>query len=95
MQYLALIHKNADTRPTPTEWSEFIEIAGRTGLFKGGSEIGMRETIGKKTVPDSSAVIGGFMRFDSDDLPQLLDLLKNHPVVTHGGTVELFTMPQS
>ena len=95
MQYLALIHKNADTTPTPAEWSQFCEAAARTGLFQGGSEIGTRQTIGQKSVPDSSQSIGGFMRFDSDDPGPLLELLKIHPVVRHGGTVELFTMPES
>ncbi len=35
------------------------------------------------------------MRFDSDDKEKLLELLKTHPVVVHGGTVELCEMPES
>lgn len=95
MQYIALIHKNADTRPTSAEWEHFFEVAGRTGLFQGGSEIGSRQTIGGKPVPDTSREVGGYMRFDSENLDQLLELLDQHPVVKHGGTIELFTMPKS
>lgn len=95
MQYIALIHKNADTRPTSAEWEQFIDVAVRTGFFEGGSEIGSRLTIGGKTVPDTSQTVGGYMRFDAEDLDSLLELLDQHPVVKHGGTLELFTMPKS
>lgn len=95
MQYIALIHRNTDTAPTSAEWEHFFEVAERTGLFKGGSEIGSRQTIGRKVVPDSSQYVGGFMRFDAENLGQLTELLKEHPVVKHGGTIELLTMPES
>lgn len=95
MQYLALIHKNADTRPTSGEWEHFFEVAGKTGLFKGGSEIGARQTLGGKPVPDTSQTVGGYMRFDSETPDPLLRLLDQHPVVKHGGTIELFAMPKS
>jgi hypothetical protein len=35
------------------------------------------------------------MRFDSDNKQALLDLLKSHPAVAHGGSVELCEMPKS
>ena len=43
----------------------------------------------------SSAHIAGFMRFDSDNRQAVLDLLQKHPVVLHGGTVELCELPKS
>ncbi|AMV21517.1 hypothetical protein [Planctomyces sp. SH-PL14] len=95
MQYIALIHKNADTPPTSAEWEHFIEVAVKTGLFKGGSEIGSGQTIGNKPVADTSQTVGGYMRFDSEILEPLLRLLDQHPVVKHGGTIELLTMPKS
>tara|TARA_B110000305_G_C19411254_1_gene625580 strand:+ start:1751 stop:1933 length:183 start_codon:yes stop_codon:yes gene_type:complete len=52
MQYLLLIHKNADTNPTDEEWKAFIEEAFQSGLFKGGSELGNRTVIGSKEVND-------------------------------------------
>ena len=52
-------------------------------------------TIGSAWTAKSSGHIGGFMRFDSDDKEKLLELLKTHPVVVHGGTVELCEMPES
>ncbi len=35
------------------------------------------------------------MRFDADDLNALRALLEDHPVVKHGGTIELCEMPKS
>ena len=95
MQYIALIHRNTDTTPTSAEWEHFFAVAAETGMFQGGSAIGSRHAVGRKTVADSTKEIGGFMRFDSDDLGQLNDLLESHPVIRHGGTIELCEMPQS
>ena len=39
--------------------------------------------------------VGGFMRFDSDDPEELRALLMEHPVILHGGTIELCEMPKS
>ena len=33
MQYLALIHGNADTSPTRGDWSSFIQLAKHSGMF--------------------------------------------------------------
>jgi hypothetical protein len=35
------------------------------------------------------------MRFDSEDKQKIIDLLASHPVVVHGGSVELCEMPES
>lgn len=95
MQYIALIHNNTDSTPTTDEWDQFIDAAQQTGMFKGGSAMGARYTIGRKSASDSTETIGGYMRFDSDDLEQLQTLLEDHPVIKHGGTIELCEMPQS
>jgi hypothetical protein len=39
--------------------------------------------------------IDGFMRFDADSLEALTDLLKHHPTVVHGGTIEICEMPKT
>lgn len=95
MEYIALIHKNTDSAPASDEWSRFIEVATNTGMFRGGSEIGKRHRLGSKQIADSSNELGGYMRFDSDDLSQLKELLKQHPTIAHGGTIELCEMPKS
>lgn len=95
MQYIALIHKNTDSMPTIDEWNRFFDAAKATGMFKGGSEIGSRYTVGQKKVPDITKNVGGYMRFDSDDLERLQALLEDHPVTKHGETVELCEMPES
>ena len=95
MQYLALIHKNTVSAPTAAEWERFFEAANATGMFRGGSEIGSRLTVGQKAVADITERVGGYMRFDSDDLERLQALLEDHPVVRHGGTIELCELPES
>lgn len=94
-QYILLIHENTKTNPTAEEWNQFFSVAHQSGLFKGGSAIGDRIIIGDAQFVTPSNHIGGFMRFDSDDKQKIMDLLQKHPVVTHGGSVELCEMPKS
>mgnify|MGYP000162112815 CR=1 FL=1 len=95
MQYIAFIHSNHESTIRPDEWERFIKLARNAGMFQGGSELGERHAIGATNVPDSTKVIDGFMRFDSDNLPHLLALLDSHPCIQHGGTIELREMPNS
>ncbi len=95
MQYIALIHGNREANIHSSEWTRFIENAQASGMFKGGSELGQRYPIGATDVPDPTNVIDGFMRFDSNDLSQLMALLESHPCIIHGGTIELREMPRS
>lgn len=67
----------------------FFSAAQECGLFRGGSEIGSRTLVGE------AEHIIGFMRFDSEDEQSVLRLLEKHPVVLHGGSVELCQMPKS
>jgi hypothetical protein len=94
-QYILLIQGNLKSDSTPEEWEVFFTSARQSGLFKGGSEIGKRMVIGDVHSAKSTDHIVGFMRFDSDDRQKILDLLEKHPVVLHGGSVELCEMPNS
>jgi hypothetical protein len=94
-QYILLIQDNVKTRPTGEDWEKFFVLAQRSGLFRGGSEIGTRQVVGDLVSAQSTAHVSGYMRFDSDDRQAVLDLLKVHPVVLHGGSVELCEMPKS
>ena len=94
-QYLLLIQGNLTSDSTPHEWEAFFTAAQESGLFKGGSEIGTRHVVGNTQSAKSTAHIVGFMRFDAEDKQKILDLLQRHPVVLHGGSVELCEMPKS
>jgi hypothetical protein len=94
-QYILFIHGNTKTNPTPREWDQFFAAAHQSGLFKGGSEIGKRIILGDTQTAHPSQHIVGYMRFDADNKQKLLDLLQQHPVVIHGGSVELCEMPKS
>jgi len=94
-QYLLLIHGNQKTATTTEEWERFFIDAKESGMFKGGSEVGKRKILGDIASAGSSAHIVGYMRFDSRDEQKVLELLAQHPVVLHGGSVELCELPKS
>jgi len=94
-QYILLIHGNTTTQTKPEEWDHFFMLARQSGLFKGGSEIGNRVVIGQAQALKSSDHITGFMRFDSENRQEIVELLEVHPVVLNGGAVELCEMPKS
>ena len=95
MEYITFMHNNADTEPTKKEWSRFFDLAAESGLFRGGSAIGKSTTVGKKQVPHIAENIGGYMRFDAETLNELAELLEHHPIVQHGGTVEICELPKT
>lgn len=94
-QYLLLIQNNATSATSPAEWEAFFTAARASGMFEGGSALGAREIVGDPQTAKATGHIGGFMRFDADDKARLLALLQRHPVVLHGGSVELCEMPRT
>ncbi len=94
-EYILLIQGNEKTATTVEEWDCFFTLARASGAFRDGSEIGQREMIGDKQTALASDHIVGYMRFDSDDKQMLLELLQKHPVVLHGGSVELCELLKS
>ena len=93
--YILFIIDNATSEPTEEEWQHFFAVAHESALLKGGSEIGDRGIIGDPKAPLHSRHIVGYMRFDAPDSESVLELLKIHPVVLHGGSVELCEMRRS
>ena len=61
----------------------------------GGSEIDNRTQIGDKSVRPITDSIGGYMRFESNDINKIHELLKLHPTSIQGGTLELCEMPKT
>ncbi|MEM7707803.1 MAG: hypothetical protein AAF358_19785 [Pseudomonadota bacterium] len=95
MEYILFIHNNTESDTSKEEWDSFFDSAIQSGLFRGGSEIGNRSQLGRKPVTDITVSIGGFMRFETEDFDSLVSLLEQHPVVTHGGTLELCELPKT
>lgn len=93
MDYLLLIHNNADQSPTEEEWSGFFGKAMESGMFKGGSEFGASRMFGGESAGQLAPKLGGFMRFRADEPETLEELLAEHPVVRNGGSVELVELP--
>jgi hypothetical protein len=102
MQYLLLIYNDAESAADAEEWQAFFTRARASGLFVGGSELVAHSVVGDAAVVTDAVV--GYMRFDTaddagskfaSDKEALLQLLTLHPVVAHGGTVQLLEMPRS
>lgn len=94
MQYLLLIHGEISSAPSAGDWDAFFREVRASGFFKGGSEIGARTLIGDPQLARSTEHVVAYMRFDTDDKPALLELIQKHPVVLHGGAVELCELPK-
>lgn len=94
-QFIVLIQGNQTSDPTPEEWADFFAIARQSCWFKGGSAIGERIVVGDVVSAKPTDHIVGYMRFDADDRQGLLQLLKQLPSVSHGGSVELCEMPET
>jgi len=96
MEYLALIYSNQKSDSLDKDWEKFLVIARESGMFKGGSEIGTkRNMIGENIQSGFANTIDGYMKFESSTLEELINLLKNHPVIVHGGSIELLELPKS
>ena len=93
--YILLIQGNTKTPETGKEWNDFFAKARSSGIFSGGSEIGKREIIGENESAQPTDHIVGYMLFECEDKEKILELLKIHPVVLNGGTVELCELPKS
>lgn len=94
MEYITFMHGNSDGKATEQEWNTFFELAGDSGLFRGGSAMGKRWTIGKDADVASDG-LAGYMRFDADSVDNLVALLNKHPTVLHGGTIEICELPKT
>ena len=95
MEYILFIHNNSDVTPTDEAWQMFFEAARASGMFQGGSAIANAMQLGNKPVAATTASVGGFMRFASNDRQAVIELLHQHPVLVNGGTLELCEMPSS
>jgi len=98
VEYILLIHNNAEKAATEEQWNMFFQAATQSGLFAGGSEIAKGELIGSKDAELLSCRLAGHMRFRAGaktELVKLHRLLKMHPTVLQGGTIELCAMPKS
>lgn len=95
MEYILFIHNNTNRPTTKEEWNTFFTAAHQSGIFAGGSEIANRIQLGHKSVSDITKTIGGHMRFEAATLEEVTKLLKLHPVLLCGGTLELCEMPKT
>lgn len=95
MEYILFIHKNADHPPTDEQWADFFGAANQSGIFNGGSEISPGVQIGTKEIVAATKSVVGYMRFETDDLDKLNQLLELHPIRIQGGTLVLCETPKN
>lgn len=95
MEYILFIHNNVEAPAEPEQWEKFFTAARKSAVFSGGSEIANRVQVGSKQVDDITHTIGGFMRFETNNVNEIHELLMLHPIYLQGGTLELCEMPKS
>lgn len=95
MEYILFIHNNESQPTTSDQWQRFFSAAKKSGIFSGGSEISRGVQIGAKKSHLVSDHIDGYMRFETDDIDKLYQLLELHPVKIQGGTLELCETPKT
>jgi len=95
MEYILFIHNNADQPTTEEQWNSYFSAARESGIFTGGSAIGSRVQLGSKNVISTTDSVVGYMRFETDDIGKLHQLLELHPVYLQGGTLELCETPKT
>ena len=93
MQYLLIVLKPAVNVPAQSEWSHFFDLAEQSGMFRGGSRLEHQQDFGLSVDGSMTSSLTGYMRFDTTDKSLLEQLLVQHPVVKHGGSISLFAMP--
>jgi len=94
MHYIAFVYKNTREPTTAEEWQDFFARARAAGIFRGGGAIGITYRLGDPEIPDLSDDISGFMRFETEALGELTELLDSHPVVRKGGSIALCEVPK-
>lgn len=95
MQYILFVHNNNKSPTSADQWSEFFTAAQKSGVFTGGSAINAGIAWGADLEQMVSDAIAGYMLFETDDITKIHRLLKLHPVVIQGGTVELCEAPRT
>ena len=94
-QYILLIEDNVRRPVLDQDWAAFFELAGQSGVFRGGSAMGKREVLGDRARAQSTDFLGGYMIFEAEDKQEILDLLEKHPVKLHGGSLHLCELPKT
>lgn len=95
MEYILFIHNNWDQETTAEQWNTFFTAASESGIFSGGSQLSSGKQIGYKNVKAVSSDVAGYMRFQTNDVDKLHQLLELHPVRIQGGTLELCETPST
>ncbi len=95
MQYLLFIYSAVKEPTTVEQWNRFFAAAKNSGTFTGGSAVSKGMHFGEKREELVSESVVGYMQFETDDVEIIHQLLKLHPVVMQGGTVELCETPKS
>lgn len=95
MEYILFVHKNSNRPATQNQWNDFFAAANESGMFNGGSEISPGVKLGAPDIVCASDSVVGYMRFETDDVSKLYQLLELHPVKIQGGTLELCETPKT
>ncbi len=94
--YLFLMHNDAVDPVDQALWHPYLARLQETGVFQGGSEIGVGICV-RKTGPQPGFTghITGYVRVACASLGDAHSLVRGNPVFEAGGTVEIRELPHS
>ncbi len=96
MEYLTFMHSDESKTGTKDQWNDFFNFICKSDCFQGGSEIhNKRMIIGPSKKPEVGSGISGYMKFNVENLDELLSIIKLHPTLINGGSIEIIELPKS
>jgi hypothetical protein len=94
--FIFLMHDDTTAPVNEAVWEAYFGLLNRSGVFRGGSEIGQGVGVRKDGAAGPLAShITGFIRIEAADLQQARRMVEGNPVFEAGGTVEIRELPPS
>ena len=94
MEYITFMRKNTTSDIREEEWTVFFDLLNKSDAFRGGSLIRSIDMLGDADLELVTKGLAGYMRFYCKNLEELKSLLSQHPVIKHGGSIEICEMPK-
>jgi hypothetical protein len=91
--YIFLMHNDGAERVG--DWGPDLARLIDTGVFQGGTRIAGGTIARKDGAPgEITAMLGGYIRIEADDLDHARTFLAGNPAYEAGGTIEIRELPR-
>jgi len=70
------------------DWQDYIKRLHGSGMFRGGSVLGRGQCLNKSR-SRGKCTVTGFMRFEADDISEVVNLVAGNPDYESGSDIEV------